>query len=79
MATLLTQETFPNNELKQTYEYTNTLLIIRDYLALKRASSFIGQIEFHLSKNALCQVWLKLGHWVWRKFFSNAVNEFSRI
>ena len=74
MATLLTQETFPNNELKQTYKYTSTLLIIRYYLALKRASSFIGQIEFHLSKKFnLC---VKFG---WNKAIGSEEKDFQML
>ena len=29
------------------------------------------------NKDTLCQVWLKLAKWVWRKFFFKFVNVFS--
>ena len=39
--------------------------------------SSLNKIESHSTKDALCQVWLKLAHWFWRRRFFNFVNVFS--
>ena len=36
----------------------------------------LNKLEFPSSKDALCQVWLNLAQWFWRRFF-NFVNVFS--
>ena len=35
-----------------------------------------NKLESPSSKNALCQVWLKLAQWFWRRGFFNVVNMF---
>ena len=38
----------------------------------------LKKIEFPSPKYALCQIWLKLAYWFWRRrFFLNFVNVFS--
>ena len=37
----------------------------------------LNKLEFPSPKNALCQIWLKLGQWFWRRRFLNFVNIFS--
>ena len=37
----------------------------------------LNQLESPSPKDALCQVWLKLTHWFWRRRFSKFVNVFS--
>ena len=36
----------------------------------------MNKIKSHSPKDALCQVWLKLAQWFWRRRFFNFVNEF---
>ena len=36
-----------------------------------------NKLESPSPKNALCQIWLKLAHWFWRRRFFNFVNVFS--
>ena len=37
----------------------------------------MNKIESHSPKDALCQVWLKLAQWSWRRSFFNFLNVFS--
>ena len=39
---------------------------------------YLDKLEFPLPKDALCQVWLKLAQWFWRRFI-NFVNVFSLV
>ena len=39
----------------------------------------MNKLESPLPKDALCQVWLKLAQWFWRRRFLNFVNAFSLI
>ena len=39
--------------------------------------SFEKKIESYSPKDALCQVWLKMAQWFWRRRFLNFVNLFS--
>ena len=39
----------------------------------------LNKIESPSPKDALCQVWLKLAQWFWRRRFLNFVNVFSLI
>ena len=44
----------------------------------KRAGPFIlNKLEFPSAKDALCQVWLKLTQWIWRRIFLNFIIVFS--
>ena len=43
----------------------------------KRWVPLVEQTWVFIIKNALCQVWLKLAKWFWRRRFFNFVNEFS--
>ena len=38
---------------------------------------FLTILHFHASKDILCQVWLKLAQWLWRRRFLKIVNVFS--
>ena len=38
---------------------------------------YLNKLESPSPKGALCQVWLKLSQWFWRKIFSNFVEVFS--
>ena len=37
----------------------------------------LNKLESHSPKEVLCQVWLKLAQWFWRRRFFNFVNVFS--
>ena len=37
----------------------------------------LNKLQFPSPKDALCQVWLKLAQWLWRRRFLNFVNVFS--
>ena len=50
------------------------------YLPLKKGGAFNwNKLESPSHKNVLCQVWLKLALWFWRRRFSNFVNVFSLL
>ena len=51
--------------------FVNLFLVFRDYLPLEQAWPIISP------KDALCQVWLKLVQWFWRRRFLNFLNVFS--
>ena len=52
--------------------------LIRNYLPFeKRGALHFNKIESPSPKDALCQVWLKLAKWFWRRRFLNFVNVFS--
>ena len=51
---------------------------IRNYLPLEKGRALhLNKIESPSPKDALCQVWLKLDGWFWRRRFFNFVNVFS--
>ena len=39
----------------------------------------LNKVEFPSPKDLLCQLWLKLAHWFWRRRFLKFVNEFSQF
>ena len=44
--------------------------LFRNYLPLeKRVALHVNKLDFPPLKDALCQVWLKLGHTFWRRIF----------
>ena len=49
-----------------------------DYILLEKGVAvYMNKLESPSSKDALCQVWLKLDQWFWRRRFLNFVNVFS--
>ena len=51
-----------------------------NYLPLeKRGALHLNKLESPSLKDALCQVWLKLAQWFWRRRFFNFVNVFFAI
>ena len=51
---------------------------ICNYLPLEKGGAFhLNKLESPSPMNALCQVWLKLAKWFWRRRFLNVVNVFS--
>jgi hypothetical protein len=52
-------------------------LLFRYYLLLERGYPLpLQKLESSLSKDDLCQVWLKLAQWFWRKRFLNDPSPF---
>ena len=53
-------------------------MLFRNYLPLEKGGALhLNKFESPSSKDALCQVWLKLAQWFWRRRFLNCVNVFS--
>ena len=62
-----------------TYDYMITLIKrrkkpLQSWWELNGSS--LNKIKSHSPKDALCQVWLKLAQWFWRRRFLNFVNVF---
>jgi hypothetical protein len=50
----------------------NVFSLYSYYLPLEKGYPLpLNKLEFPLSKDNLCQVWLKLAHWFWRRKFLN--------
>jgi hypothetical protein len=50
----------------------SVVLLFRYYLPFERGYPLpLKTLKFSLSKDELCQVWLKLAQWFWRKEFLN--------
>ena len=55
--------------------FVKIFLLFRNYLPLEKGRAFyLKKLESPLPKGALCQVWLKLAQWFWRRRFLNFVN-----
>ena len=64
--------------LRKLLNFVNVCLLFRVYLPFKKGVTIhLKKFEFPLSKNALCQVWLKLAQQFWRRRFLNFVYVFS--
>ena len=50
------------------FDYVNAFLLFRNYLPLEKGRAFhLNKLESPPPKDALCQVWLKLTQWFWRR------------
>ena len=59
------------------FNFVNVLLLFRNYLPLEKGRALhLNKLEFPSPKDALCQVWLKLAQWFWRRRFLNFVYVF---
>ena len=47
--------------------YMMYFLLFRNYLPLKGPALYLNKLESPSPKGALCQVWLKLAQWFWRR------------
>ena len=55
----------------------NVFLLFHNYLPFEKGMALhLKKLESPSPKNALCQVWLKLAHWFWRRRFFKVVNLF---
>ena len=58
--------------------FVNVFSVFCNYLPLEKGRILhLNKLESPLPRDALCQVWLKLAQWFWRKRFLNFVNVFS--
>ena len=56
--------------------FVNVFSLFLNYLPLEKCGALhLKKLESPSPKDALCQVWLKLAQWFWRRFF-NFVNVF---
>ena len=59
-------------------KFVNVFSLFRNYLPLKKGGALqLYKLKFPSHKNALCQVWLKLANWFFRRRFLNFVHLFS--
>ena len=73
-ATSLTWETNEYIFLK----FANIFSLFCYYLPLEKGEALhLNKLESPSSKDTLCQVWLKLTHWFWRRKFLKFINVFS--
>ena len=60
------------------FKFRQCILTISNYLPLEKGWAFhLNKLESPATKDALCQIWLKLAQWFWRIRFLNFVNVFS--
>ena len=54
---------------KRIFYFVNVFLLFRNYLPLEKGMALhLNNHEFPLPNDALCQVWLKLALWFWRRW-----------
>ena len=60
------------------FYFVNVCSLFRNYLPLEKGGALnLNKIESPSHKNALCQVWMKLAQWFWRRRFLNVINVLS--
>ena len=60
------------------FNFVNVFSLFHNYLPLEKGGALhLNKLESPSPKDALCQVWLKLAQWFWRRRFFNFVNVFS--
>ena len=56
--------------LRRFLKFVNVFSLFRNCLPLKKDGALhLNKLEFPSPKDALCQVWLKLAQWFWRRIF----------
>ena len=64
-------------EKKIFFNFVNVFWLFSNYLPLEKGGAlYLNKLESPSPKDALCQVWLKLAQWFWRRRFLNFVNVF---
>ena len=62
---------------KRYLNFVNVFSLFHNYLPLEKGGALhLKKLESPSPKDALCQVWLKLAQWFWRRRFFNFVNVF---
>ena len=65
---------------KKIFKFCQCIFSIKNYLPWEKGGALhLNKLESPSPKDALCQVWLKLAQWFWRKRFLNFVNVFSLL
>ena len=60
------------------FKIVNLFSIFHNYIPLEIEGAFhLNKLEFPSPKDDLCQVWLKLAQWFWRRRFLKFINVFS--
>ena len=60
--------------------FVNVFSLFRNYLPLEKGVTLhMYQLEFPSPKDAMCQIWLILAQWFWRRRFLNFVDVFSLL
>ena len=55
---------------RRLFNFVNVFSLFRNYHPLEKGGALqLNKLESPLPKNALCQVWLKLALWFWRRGF----------
>ena len=49
--------------------FVNVFSLFRNYLPLEKGGALLKKLESPSPKDALCQVWLKLAQWFWRRWW----------
>ena len=50
------------------FNFVNVFSLLRNYLPFEKGGALhLNKLESPLPKDALCQVWLKLAQWFWRR------------
>ena len=58
--------------------FVNVFSLCRNYLPLEKGgANHLNKLESPSPKDALCQVWLNMAQWFWRRRFLNFVNVFT--
>ena len=61
---------------KKILKFSPSFFLLLSRLGKRIWPLYLNKTEFPSPNDALCQVWLKLGHWFWRTRFLNANNVF---
>jgi len=62
------------------FNFVNVFSLFCNYLPLEKDRALhLNKLESPSPKDALCQVWMKLAQWFWRRRFFNFVNVFFAI
>ena len=60
------------------FNFINVFSLFRNYLPLGKDGALqLKKSKFPLPKDSLCQIWLKLAQWLWRRRCFNFINVFS--
>ena len=60
------------------FYFVNVFSLFRNYVPMENGGALhLNKLESPSPEDTLCQVWLKLAGWFWRRRFLNFVNVFS--
>ena len=62
------------------FNFVNVISTFHYYLPLEKGGALhLNKVESPWHRDALCQVWLKMAQWFWKRQFVNFVNVFSQF